>query len=91
MSKGNPTRTELIDVLDRLRQSRVCAYHGSFACDCKAGGGDLCELHPFRTGEENGCFELRLASYLFSRMTDEEYERLKMTGWKSDEAHEAQH
>lgn len=67
-------KKQIIEVLEKLRKHKVCAYVGD-RCDCKFGGEGL-GPNKWNSGESNGCPELRQAIEILSELTDDEYNKL---------------
>ena len=75
-----PNREDMIEAVDAIQTER-CGYlhvfdgqlRKSSFCDCKFGMAKAGHEHM---GEKNGCPELRILSFLLSKMTDEEFQEI---------------
>ena len=71
-------KKQLLHTLKQLQGFHCCySIDGgptSF-CDCKYGGKHL-DGRTRSGGEDTGCPELRVAEYIISQLTDEEYDKL---------------
>jgi hypothetical protein len=64
-----PTRTDVANVLERVRRFRVCPSDRP-SCDCAILGG------PTHDRKATGCPEMRIALRVLESMTDEEFAAL---------------
>ena len=69
------SKSQLLESLERVRQSVCCYMNSTNFCDCKFG---VAKRQPGESyhGEQTGCCEVRVAMGIISAMTDAEYVRV---------------